>query len=302
VRREQLILELSLRLGVPKHSAQVFLHAFFDSAKAALRTGDPLRLGGIGTWTPTIHADGTLNSIDFVPSAGTFAGDDVPASGPHSSIDTIHFIPAEALEADASSTAATMIDVAELVEEVQSQFRSSNGQGNREASAIPLPPPPPDDEIPGDEEFSYEEDDGFADNGMEGDEEIAYENEEYVHDQGIDTELTEEQERSGENADDEEIEDDEGNKEIEDDEEAEQDPDDDEVFYRNRDQLYNPPEERSSRRLLLIALTLTVIVVTILLFMFFGKEERPAVPGHSTGYGLTDGLPAIAVAPFLNFD
>ena len=66
--RTDLIQALSNRLRIPEHSAQVFLHAFFDSAKAAIRTGDPLRFEGLGTWTPTLHADGTLASVTFEAS------------------------------------------------------------------------------------------------------------------------------------------------------------------------------------------------------------------------------------------
>ncbi|MDT8325225.1 MAG: HU family DNA-binding protein, partial [Bacteroidota bacterium] len=95
MKREQFIREFADRLGLPEHSAQVFLHAFFDSAKMALRTGDPLRIEGLGNWIPSLHADGTLKSLQFTPATVNHTA--VTIQRPSSSIDSMHFIPVDAL-------------------------------------------------------------------------------------------------------------------------------------------------------------------------------------------------------------
>jgi hypothetical protein len=79
--------------------------------------------------------------------------------------------------------------------------------------------------------------------------------------------------------------------------EMDEEEEDNEVFYRNRDQLYHPPQERNTRPLLIVALVLTAVMIVIVLSMIFGEDERPEVPGTGES-GLrivvTDGRPISA--------
>lgn len=56
----------------------------------------------------------------------------------------------------------------------------------------------------------------------------------------------------------------------------------DEVFYRNRDQLYHPPEKRRSKLLMLAALVLTAIVIAIVFYMIYGEAPTREFPGVDT--------------------
>jgi hypothetical protein len=313
VKREQLIRDLADRLGVPEHSAQVFLHAFFDAAKAALRTGDPLRIEGLGNWIPSLYEDGTLSSIEYVPVANEPAV--APVQGPVSSIDSMHFIPAAALESF-SVTQNALIDVAEVVDEVQRQFTSGNGRGSAiidpdsDSSTVPALSDVEDEDEPHDATDTIEIDEQpqeiAPDSLRDEDGSTEFETDQYTSSSVDDTSLSPAEDGvgidTGEafNGEDHEADPDHTMRaapastettappgpetafqdpdtdEIDDEDTEEED---NEVFYRNRDQLYHPPQERNTRPLLIVALVLTAVMIVIVLSMFFGEEERPVVPG-----------------------
>lgn len=309
MKREELVRELARRLTLPEHSAQVFLHAFFDTAKAALRTGDTLRIDGLGAWTPVLHDDGTLRSIEYISAAldtGT-----APAQGPASSIDAMHFIPVNALE-NMPLRRHGIIDVADVVREVQRLFVPAGNNGTQTAApeqAAPesvtetgtsdadaegetapapavTPEPAPllddsDDEAPRAEEIPVEV---RSATGAESDtEEMADAATAAVHPDeaasGNDTPMDVQQpprEAARAEMPDEAGWPDEAEKSEADEDEDEED---NEVFYRNRDQLYHPPQERNTRPLLIVALVLTAVMLVIVLSIIFGEDERPAMPG-----------------------
>lgn len=238
--RRELIEQLAARLQVPDHSAQVFLHAFFDVSKSMLRSGETVMLGSLGTWVPEHDEDGTMLSVQYTPSsqhAHAATGEEI-VSGPASSIDARHFIPAAAL-ALARSADRPAVDVEDIVAEVQREFgeeregtersgEEREGAGRNDCDAV-------DEEYPSEDEYSVED-------------EYPVEEEYPVEDEFL-------------------VEDDE---QVEDDEAVE----DDAVFHRNRDQLYHPPDERSNRTLLFVALGLTVVVLIIILSLLFGSDEK----------------------------
>lgn len=55
---------------------------------------------------------------------------------------------------------------------------------------------------------------------------------------------------------------------------------DSEVFHRNRDQLYHPPAEPSRRKLMLTAVVLTFCVLVIIAYLLLDKSEPHAIPGR----------------------
>lgn len=333
MKREDLIRELSRQLDTPEHSCSVFLHAFFDVVKSMLRNGETVHLPHLGIWTPSMEpVSGKLTSVSFTSSSQTSTGEDHAVHGPASSIDSLHFIPADALETNGSETAP--IDVSIIVGEVNRLFQSEDEAENGELDVdVPIrqrtrdldiptvpefqevlheddsPPPTwseetailrdeeeldptqindipvsgdhdgPDDDVPDMldlDDIPDPDPDETAQAGIEADEDVLYDDpraadandesgcddESDAHDERYSGDDTIEESNAGEMKDDEQP--------------GEDALDDAEVFYRNRDQLYNPPEERGSRGLLITAIVLTVCVLAIILFLVFsGKDEDP---------------------------
>jgi hypothetical protein len=56
---------------------------------------------------------------------------------------------------------------------------------------------------------------------------------------------------------------------------------DDEVFYRNRDQLYHPPDEPGRRTLLITAGILTFCVLVIIVYLLLDQSEPRELPGSA---------------------
>ncbi len=255
--RRELIERMADRLQVPEHSAQVFLHAFFDVSKSMLRSGETVALGALGTWTPEHDPDGVFRSVIYAPSHAASpvpVGEDI-VSGPASSIDSRHFIPAEAL-AIAHPSGRSPVDVADIVIEVQRGFAEEAPMEETPVEEAPADAAPEEesveDEYPGEEEYIEEAVPGDTDAGDmltdEGD--FLEEDFDEVEAEGMEAESME-----GHGIEDDEVE-------------------DDAVFHRNRDQLYHPPEERSNRALLFVALGLTLVVLIIILSLLFGSDEK----------------------------
>ncbi|MDX9758291.1 MAG: hypothetical protein RBU27_03940, partial [Bacteroidota bacterium] len=111
--RDMLIDALAASRAVPRHSAQVFLHACFDVVKSLLREGRIISLPGIGRWTPIFDADGSLCAIDLRSSRDDALVMEVAMREP-AALDARHFIPAIALQPH-FPPARTPVDVAGIV-------------------------------------------------------------------------------------------------------------------------------------------------------------------------------------------
>lgn len=251
--RDELIDALAERAGVPRHSAQVFLHACFDVTKSLLRNGELVSLPGIGSWSPQRTADGTLVAVSYAAShpATSPAAFALEAFALHETAalaDARHFIPAAALQAG-SPVERIPVDLAEIVADVRRSFglieaggqTSSVEEATRDdaSASAALPSHEAAAEIPAVPVLSPSPD-------LEADEEEAL--------------LEMEMEAEG----------------------YQTDPlSDDAVFHRNRDQLYHPPDEPGRRKLLITAGILTFCVLVIIVYLLLDQGEPRELPGSA---------------------
>jgi len=346
VNRDELIQALSQELETSEHSCSVFLHAFFDSVKTHLRKGEAVDLEALGSWKPVMAGNtGRLEDVRYVPATGQSAAQDGAVHGPASSIDALHFIPAEALESNGGSNAP--IDVGVLVGEVNRLFSKEDdvfendaepqeervsGRHDMEIPSVPefqevlredtLPPPAWSEEaalLRDEEELDPSE---IDDTLVEGDDDetddsvpdmMALEDipdpEDDEDDPSAAEALEDDVETEFEAVEDEYAETDDAVSDVdiddtaeigdaseadeadypanEEDSTGEDALDDSEVFYRNRDQLYNPPKEAGNKNLLITAIVLTVGVIAIILFLVFGGNDESPLPASKRGKGAT---------------
>ncbi|MBR9974072.1 MAG: hypothetical protein KFF77_00685 [Bacteroidetes bacterium] len=180
-----------------------------------------------------------------------------PPQGLASSIDSLHFIPAEALQSNPGPVLET-VDVADLVREVRRAF----GQDEGSSPVIPengLPESATSEDVAiADEDIAITDEDIAI-----SDEDVALMDDVAISDEDIaitDEDIT-----------------------ITDEDVAitEEDPlSDFEMFHRNRDQLYHPPAEPSRRKLMLTAFVLTFCVLAIIVYLLLDKSEPHQIPGR----------------------
>ncbi len=314
--REQLIQALAVRIDVAPHSAQVFLHACFDIIKSQLRSGDDISLPLLGRWTPLHGEDGALTGVSYtalVQNRSDTAGEVL--HGPASSIDARHFIPAAALE-HGNGVRRSPVDIASLVAEVRREYAPDpipDPVGTAVSDAVPASvrgdaSPLAEDPLPHAPAIESEEDilleaEMEAENypGHTAAQEEADPAGGELVETGIDEEYADLAEVDSDpypgiddmqdpmtDSDVDAIIDTtiDASPEAEDpgDEEGVDDGHDpladDEVFNRNRDQLYHPPEETSKRPLLITAAILTLCVLVIIVYILLDHTAPRELPGR----------------------
>lgn len=329
--REMLIDALSAQRDVPRHSAQVFLHACFDVVKTLLREGQAVSLPGIGRWTPLLDPDGTLRAVEVRPLHGEETLAEMSVAMP-TAIDARHFIPAIALQPH-FPPARLPVDVGGIVTEWRrmrgldadvpdpgdvttvdsdmghpAQLDADTGQltaGDSDMGHLTSADfDALDFDTVEDNTDDIADDDHVLDAVIIGDDSI-----------GDDVEM----EESGLGAVDRDAGDrDAGDRDASDgnlsvgvsgldihDESGPaavpaRDPlSDDAVFHRNRDQLYHPPEESGQRTLRITAAILTICVLLIILYMLLDQSEPRTLPGSApVGQAVMHrALAAPAIAP-----
>ena len=331
--REELIERLAARADVPRHSAQVFLHACFDAVKSQLRSGAAVQLPGLGRWTPRLSEQGRLIDVTYTALV-TETTPTEAMHGPASSIDSRHFIPAEALESR-STVLREPVDVTVLVTDVRRALghlpeedgdvrpaHTASAAAEQLLHELPLPDeteddgataqtdpyalpteglPIEEDDDPGEEEDSPGEDEEYFVDAYASVEETAFASfPDEASPVGVDSdgvpppleseedELLLEAEMEAEGYAPAA-----GGGEAETVEEEDEDPlSDTEVFHRNRDQLYHPPEEPSRRKLLVTAAVLTFCVLVIIVYLLLDEGEPHRIPGSApVGTVLINGDP-----------
>ena len=189
--------------------------------------------------------------------------------------DARHYIPAEALQVD-RPVERVPVNIAEIVAEVRRSYGLIEADEDILSSAVtqtedvssPAPPAPPSPDahadLPSAPVFSpipvVDADETEADE-------------------------TESDEAESDEAEADEAEADEEEALLETEMEAEgyqTDPlSDDEVFHRNRDQLYHPPDEPGRRTLLITAGILTFCVLVIIVYLLLDQSEPRELPGSA---------------------
>ena len=322
--RDALIDALAARRNIPRHSAQVFLHACFDVVKSLLREGHDIALPGIGRWTPILGEDGILAGMDLSalrPEESLFEMTEGTAA--HS--DTRHFIPAIALN-PYHPRDRTPVDIGAIVTELRRVLgiepvtvhgiESVTARGGAEhAMAVQTPavtaledPAYSADTLTMDEvhrlelEIKAERDwdpEAAADTHTDDAEDLALAE---AADDAEDLALVEAADDAEDLALVEAADDAEdptagdampdvwtgvSDPDILDEPDAPADPvpdatdplSDTDVFHRNRDQLYHPPEETGRRPLLVTAAILTFCVLVIIIYMLLDQSEPRELPG-----------------------
>jgi hypothetical protein len=249
--RDMLIDTLATRIDAPRHSAQVFLHACFDVVKSLLRSGEEVQLPGIGHWTPRRSPDGTLTAVACTACVPSMASTEAAQEHP-GGFDALHFIPVDAL-LQRSAAVPEPVDVASVVAEVR---RLLGGGGETEAhdtfATVVL-----EEERPEDSTVAVTDD---ADAPASDDISLLDESDEPLQDA---TDLS---------AEDEAL--------LEPDVEEADPLSDEEVFHRNRDQLYHPPDEPGRKTLLIAAAILTFCVLVIVVYLLLDQSEPRDLPGR----------------------
>ncbi|MCZ7555338.1 MAG: HU family DNA-binding protein [Bacteroidia bacterium] len=312
--REQLVTALSERLEVPAHSIRVFLHAYFDTAKTLIRAGEVVDLGGLGSFE--YIRDNSSGQIRYYSPLPRQTGTTVRMRRED------FVVPLHAVT-QVHTTNTTPVDVAEIVTEVLTpqptvslrrygdRIDAFDDSAAEEADETELPLPSPSEEVAyaerdeaGEDEdsaffsdASYEQYDDESEDAVhyatpsdwpdgsasEQPRSFAYEAAS-VHDT-VPVSDGGKQHQAVEAAADVAAVSEVPNIVLAEETEH-QDFSDGDSFYKNRDQLFHPPEKKTSRGLLIIAVLVTLCVLAIILYLVYSDAPVHELPGidPSTGH------------------
>lgn len=308
--RDELVLALAWRAGIADHSARVFLHAFFDTAKQALRGGEELDLPGLGQWSVSADTRGmTFQPIAQMTRPVPPRREDAQPQARERVIKR-YAIPVAALDGVLPRSVGQPVNVSSLFEELGIETRRLRPA----AVDMPTLDAPPEDDIDA-SAMDFDLDGGdaiFEEDGTTG-----------VATERIDAASPEQRSEEfdiplpsaviRDRADVPDHEDGGGGPVMDamaaDSLEAHEVPlddnatavgaalaqpleampgvvqsyQDDEEFHRHREQLYNPPAERKGGKwMIYAAVALTLIVLAIIVYLLTEESNTHELPGVDT--------------------
>ncbi len=308
--RDELVLALAWRAGIADHSARVFLHAFFDTAKQALRSGETLDLSGLGQWSVGVdNGDVLFHPIAHAARPVAPRHEDAQPQARERVIKR-YAIPVAALDGVLPRSVGQPVNVSSLFEELGIDTRRLR------PTTVDMPPhdAPLDEDIEaGVMDFELDGDDAMFENEVTSDlaaerlgaapsvqrieeydiplptavtrdEAVSPEHEYNVEEALEDVRVTPPLEERGARWDGEAAT---GDAMLAPPLDAARDVaqayQDDEEFHRHREQLYNPPAERKGGKMMIYAaVALTLIVLAIIVYLLTEESNTHTLPGVDT--------------------
>ncbi len=317
--RDELVTVLAGRLDAPIHSTRVFLHAFFDVAKSMLRNGESVEIGNLGVWEPEISENGELVAVRYLQPIKTAKGVGVWSYGQRYILPPQELHVPLFTDLDMVDIAEIVSEVTARAGWSDEPTVRNPRQGPTQDADIPvLIPEEPEFSAPAewenDPSLSELLEEMQAEAGKEV--ELAFEPSETAPEQESDIEDFFDDHPAGAPPDETTV--DPRGYPVSDappqsersasdllsvqemhtgqplpvlkdsqavpekgvaEEREHEDFEDDDSFFRNRDQLYNPPENKSNRSLALVAIVLTAILIAIILYYILTDDPVHELPG-----------------------